>query len=61
MTAEPDHAGVMMAPVSDETILPSLYAMAFVVFGLLVDRLDDIARGLIESYTQDQEGGSVPW
>jgi len=51
----------MIAPVSDETILPSLYAMAFVVFGLLVDRLDDIARGLFASYTQDQEGRSVPW
>jgi hypothetical protein len=51
----------MIAPVSDETILPLLYAMAFVVFGLLVDRLDDTARGLFASYIQDQEGGSVPW
>jgi hypothetical protein len=51
----------MMAPVSDERILPSLYVVRFVVFGLFVDRRDDIARGLFASYIQDQEGESVPW
>jgi len=50
-----------MAPVSDERILPSLYAVRFVVFGLFVDRRDDIPRGLFASYIQDQEGESVPW
>ena len=61
LTAELDQAGVMMAPVSDERILPSLYVVRFVVFGLFVDRRDDIARGLFASYIQDQEGESVPW
>jgi hypothetical protein len=54
MTAnEPDQAASMIVQVSDKSILfvVAAYAAAFVVFGILVDGPDAVARGLVAILT----------